>query len=588
MMNVIYIKRDLILLVTLLVILSTLPAEEVFGQHTTAENLEDLPGRHNEVFALFTDRNMYIVGEKIYFSVYNLSDAALKDIGWSTVLYVELVSSEKEPVVQDKFRLQKDGMNGYVLIPLSILSGTYYLRAYTRWMKNSAPENYAYSRIKIVNPEISEVSPVLQDIPGARYQNITSLANPVEGISVKIETDKDEYGQRSRVQVSYNISGVGSDELAGLCLTVVREAAVDKNVSFEYLTDATAVGNAETKIYIPETRGLAITGEVIDKIGKSPVPNARVQLSVIGDDPDYFGYLTGDDGRFYITLPDYTGLKDFYISAEMGTSTDIEILIDKDYSTRFVDFNTKPFRLSEDERSLAEEMMRNVQVESAYQRKITSGDSILHEAKGKSSFYGTPLMTVKTDEFVRLPSLEEFIYEVVPTVTVNRTGGQKELKFFGDYSDLDIYKPLILLDHVAISDLSAVLAVPPDKIDHLDVINASYIRGNINYGGIISIFSRMHDLAGVDLPDQAYFFGLKTLSAQENISFPDYEIDQGNLRDPDFRNCLIWLPDLTPDEDGSGEAYFYTADKKGEYLIYLRGITTDGQLLTGRSKIYVE
>ncbi len=230
----------------------------------------------------------------------------------------------------------------------------------------------------------------------------------------------------------------------------------------------------------------------------------------------------------------------------------------------------------------------NVQVQNAYQRGIDSIDSLIADHQDKPSFYGTPLMTVRTDEFVKLPTLEEFIYEVVPPVTVNRSGGIKELKVFGDYSDLDIYKPLILLDHVAISDLSSILAVSPEKIGHIDVINASYIRGSINYGGIISIFSRKHDLAGVDLPEQSYFFGLKTLALQEKIFFPSYENDRGNQRDPDFRNCLMWIPDLDVDEQGSGETYFFTADRKGEYLIYLRGITSDGRPVSGKAKIYVE
>ncbi len=81
------------------------------------EQVDNSPGQHQEAFAVFTDRNLYIVGENILFTVYNLSDKALKDIGWSTVLYVELVSSEKEPLIQEKFRLGQGGINGYIKIP---------------------------------------------------------------------------------------------------------------------------------------------------------------------------------------------------------------------------------------------------------------------------------------------------------------------------------------------------------------------------------------------------------------------------------------------------------------------------------------
>ncbi len=588
MMNVDYINKNLIRLATFFIVLTALPAGLVLCQQADPEQVDNPPGQHQEVFAVFTDRNLYIVGEKILFTVFNLSDKALKDIGWSTVLYIELVSSEKEPVIQEKFRLHQEGINGYIEIPQSILSGTYYIRVYTRWMRNNTPENYAYYRIKIVNPNKSEILHASQKSQVEQYKRLACLRDPVDNMAIKINSDKKTYGQRSKVQLSFSISGMEMINLTGLCLTVVREAAMDTSGYFEYHTDGSGVSSADAEIYIPETRGMAVTGEVIDKLEQRPIPNTRVQLSVLGEDPDYFGYLTGEDGKFYIAIPDYTGLKDFYISAETGTATDFEILVDKDFSAEYVDFRAWPFHLSEDERSLAEEMMMNVQVQNAYLPDIPSVDSIVTDHLDKSNFYGKPLMTVRTDEFVKLPSLEEFIYELVPLVTVSRAGGNKYLKVFGDYSDLSIYRPLILLDHVAISDLSSILAVSPEKIDFIDVINASYIRGNINYGGIISIFSRNHDLAGVDLPGYSYFFGLRTMAVQEMISFPSYENDKGDLREPDFRNCLIWLPDLDLNEHGSANVQFYTADKKGEYLIYLRGITSDGQMVSGKSKIYVE
>ena len=583
-----YIKGIFLLTSVLLVVLTLLPSRCVYGQQRMTGNLAGLQGQHAEKFAVFTDRNLYVVGEKILFSVFNLSDHALQDIGWSKVLYLELVSRENDPVVQEKFMLRSECTEGYLAIPQSMLTGTYYLRVYTRWMRNNGPEKYAYARIKVVNPYQSEVSNGGREILADTIGRISFPAIPDNGVDIRIEPDKKTYGQRSRVQLTYTVNGEESDKLAGLCLTVVREGAVDTRSGLVYHPDVSSAEGRNKVLYVPETRGMAVTGEVVEKAGQRPVPNARVQLSVLGDDPDYFGYITGEDGRFYIPIPDYTGLKDFYISAETTTPADFEVLIDKDFSGDYVDFRDDPFDLSARERSLAEEMVMNVQVQQAYGHSIPTTDTLFNVEQDPSSFYGEPLLTLRTNEFVKLPSLEEFIFELVPQVTVVRAGGKKELKVFGDYSDLSIYRPLILLDHVAISDLSSILAVTPEKIGHLDVINASYIRGSINYGGIISIFSSRHDLAGADLPDHAYFFGLKTLAIQDKISFPSYENDRGNRRDPDFRNTLAWIPDLARDENRIAGLDFYTSDKKGRYLIFIRGVTPDGKMVTGTSTIYVE
>ncbi len=98
-------------------------------------------------------------------------------------------------------------------------------------------------------------------------------------------------GSDQKFSCPYSISGTGMDDLAGLCLTVVREAAMDTSSYLTYHSDEAGPGGTDAEVYIPETRGLAVTGEVIDKVEKRPIPNVRVQLSVIGEDPDYFGYL---------------------------------------------------------------------------------------------------------------------------------------------------------------------------------------------------------------------------------------------------------------------------------------------------------
>ena len=69
MMNVDYKKRNLIRLVTIFVILIVLPAGSVFCQQPAFEQVDNPHGQHQEVFAVFTDRNLYIVGEKILFTL---------------------------------------------------------------------------------------------------------------------------------------------------------------------------------------------------------------------------------------------------------------------------------------------------------------------------------------------------------------------------------------------------------------------------------------------------------------------------------------------------------------------------------------
>ncbi len=113
---------------------------------------------------------------------------------------------------------------------------------------------------------------------------------------------------------------------------------------------------------------------------------------------------------------------------------------------------------------------------------------------------------------------------------------------------LEIYPPLVMIDGVAIFDIEAVLAVSPRLIERIEIVNAPYIRGNVTFGGIISLISKNNDLGYIDLPSS----GLK----------------------------------LDPDE--SGAIRFHTSDLEGEYEILIRGSDSTGKFLEKRIPFRVE
>ena len=110
----------------------------------------------------FTDRSLYITGESVKFCMrvqtYGLHD----ERDWSRILYVELISASGIRQAQGKFRIKNSMATGELRIPEGLLTGVYYLRAYTRWMRNHGPETYVYLHLRIINPftsELNEASP---------------------------------------------------------------------------------------------------------------------------------------------------------------------------------------------------------------------------------------------------------------------------------------------------------------------------------------------------------------------------------------------------------------------------------------------
>jgi hypothetical protein len=129
--------------------------------------------------------------------------------------------------------------------------------------------------------------------------------------------------------------------------------------------------------------------------------------------------------------------------------------------------------------------------------------------------------------------------------------------------------------------MAYLLSVSPQLIDHMDIVNRTYFRGGLSYGGIVNIISRRGDRAGATLPSGSSFISFTGLSRRTETPGPDYNPALQNDRIPDLRNTLYWAAqyEITPENGGSFE--FYTSDLTGDYMVMVRGMDADGNVLSG-------
>ena len=45
---------------------------------------------------------------------------------------------------------------------------------------------------------------------------------------------------------------------------------------------------------------------------------------------------------------------------------------------------------------------------------------------------------------------------------------------------------------------------------------------------------------------------------------------------PDFRSCMLWMPSVRLNANGSAQIQFTTSDDTGKYVIQIQGITENG------------
>jgi len=106
-----------------------------------------------EKLFVHTDKDTYISRELCWFRIYYTDAFYNRPSTVSKIAYVELLDKNNLPVLQQKVSLKPGESDGSMIIPVTIPSGTYRLRAYTNWMKNFSPDYYFEKGIRIINPQ---------------------------------------------------------------------------------------------------------------------------------------------------------------------------------------------------------------------------------------------------------------------------------------------------------------------------------------------------------------------------------------------------------------------------------------------------
>lgn len=134
----------------LFIVLVSLMSISVFAQRNEIK----FPNEPIEKIIVHTDRDLYLSGEKIWFKANCFVTDGAIDHHLSNVLYIELYNRSRDYIVKRKYSIEDGKAFGSIDIPVEFISGNYYLRAYTQYLKNYQPENFYTSILTIVDPRV--------------------------------------------------------------------------------------------------------------------------------------------------------------------------------------------------------------------------------------------------------------------------------------------------------------------------------------------------------------------------------------------------------------------------------------------------
>lgn len=524
----------------------------------------------NEKVYLFTDRSLYITGESVCFSAFLESNNQTA----SGVLYIELITPDGVRISAQKLLLENRFASSSIALPPDMLSGVYYLKAYTKWMRNFSVADYTYIPLKIVNPSRTEILQSNRLSPDSLPFLSQALSKP----NILIQTNAENYTKREHGTIGLQLP-TNNEQIKMWTLSVVPSAC--GNLSSNYATPDSRNGNSK-QMLLSEIKGLTLSGRVTQTESDNPAPFVQVNLSILGNNPDFIATRTDSTGEFIFSLPKLYEKTDLYVGIEEKGSNTIKI--DNDYCTRETFLPSVPFTLSNQEFDAVKSMVQNLEIERSFFKDKTLKLPTVELPVGKP-FYGTPDNTFLFDKYVDLLSVNEYFHELISNVAVRTRSGKSYFKIFSNQPEMQVYEPLVLIDLIAIDRVDRILAANPNLLSRIEIVTKPYYKGDMIFGGIISFFSRKGDLAGIDLPSSDTFLELDFFSNYSCRDILEMPIPSNH---PDTRNTILWVTQFSSQLARNLTFDFQTPDTPGKYSILFNGITKNGELVHAESSFTVK
>ena len=523
----------------------------------------------------FTDRSMYICEELIHFRATVSVSGPTGPGPWSTVLYVELVSVDGTRLAWGKYPIRKGVSSGEIRIPADMLTGHYYLRCYTRWMRNWGPEVFTYLPLRIINPHGAGLYQAASTETGSALQPVDKSSER----KLKFMKHAASFERGDSVALDLLLSGGQLPDSMSGCFTVVP-LSVAPYVSQHSVQHS---GGSFRVDFLPDRFGPSLSGSVqYPGRGSEGLPPALIHFTLMGDAAGYFMCRSDSFGRFTVGLPVRSGKLEIFVQAEGPDREEVEVRIDQDFDPRHIHFQPSPFNMTDQEAKHAAIMARNVQLSRIY----GYSDTHVELASGSEvrTFYGSPTRSVDLDQYVLLPTLREVFLNLVPGVTPQTRKKRTSLLIESINPSLSLYESLVMVDQVPVLDVERFMSLPPAKIRQIDVIEDVYVKGELRFGGVINMLSMDGDMAGIDLPENSFFIDYLAMQP----AFQSHQ-DTLNMDDqiPDFRNTFLWEPNFTLGKGSRAGISFIAPDYPGEYVVLFRGCSDKGEPVVAKTTFKV-
>jgi hypothetical protein len=537
------------------------------------QDLAKTAKNYQEKVYLHTDKPYYYAGDQLYFKGYfKYGNPYLKD-ELSKILHVELISTDRDLILRKKFLIQDGIVVGDFNVPDSLNKDSYFLRAYTNWIRNYGPEYYFLQPLTILDP-------YKRIIPG---EAVSTWKN--QGVSV--EASPTNFGNREKVTLTIRVRDAKGNPAqarisagawdAEQIVPIRRTHEMNEGLSLQDIPESQGLD----RFSYPIQTILSFPGMVTDEKGKGV---GTEMTAFVNDFQGMIQLESNSNGQFSLDGAEFYGPMKLAISATDKKGKPLNVRLDQQLAApvalpagvKFPAVMTlaKPIREPKP---------------NPVSKPVRDSTTVR-----KSAIYGEPDFVIPGEKLTKTGNTSDLVNSLagqVPGMRVTTVGasGQQNIRIRGGaVSASGNMEPVVILNGIirvasgATTAADNLRTINPFDIDRVEVVNRMVSTlGDQGKNGVIAVYLKEGlNQTLTDRPPGLQELTIEGLQSSRNFFPVDYsQINEAVEKDD--RQTLLWSPYLVTDEKGEVTISFYSNDSDGPVAVEIKGMTIDGEAVFG-------
>ncbi len=549
---------------------------------------------------LHTDRDAYIAGEYLFYTLYLQDNYG----AMSKYAYLVLRGRNNSLIAHERLEINERIAFGSVYLPDTLSSGVYHVVCYTNCMRNETEDVFFNKEIVIANRfdvELNAFTEPSENNSADTYSGqVPGKAPGIENLIIHL--DKQVFSPREKISFSIESRSIPEKFIAHLSVSVseiVPGIPVESSIS-EYFSNT---GKKEFKSdskqnrcnFYSEISEPVIQGRVVPETQLSSrddsayKSNASGYYTVLVSSPDTIVNMqyakTDSLGSFGLLLNRFYNGKELFIRIRENMKATI-VLDDKfDLTEPFTSsdaFNMHDIKTFLTRSQNIALVQRNYNGQTAIDtvRKFLPANTI-------PRVYYKHYTSILPSDYIELIDFAEISKEILPALRIRKSNG-----VFSSYyvnvpgQTQGSTEPEIFLDGVPIDDVNQIISLGSRQIRRIEMLPVTRYYGDKSIAGILAVFSNGLFINNIQFKTPT----LKCLAlSSQPYTKPEPFIPVGiGKRTPDLRQVLLWEPDIIMDKSKVLNKECYASDLQGRYRINIQGITSDGDPVNGSAIITVQ